>query len=74
MHHSFADDLQLQMSTSHCKITMLLHSMQSSINDTKAWAADNMLELNNNKMEYMFVNSKKQSVSNLGFTLNCHHL
>ena len=38
IHHSFADDLQIQMSAHHDKITELLHSMQSCISDVKAWA------------------------------------
>ena len=33
MHHSFADDLQLQMSAPHDKISRLLHPMQSCIGD-----------------------------------------
>ena len=92
-HHSFAHDLQLQMSAPHDKISELLHSMQSCISDVKAWATVNMLKLNDNKTELMLVTSKrtkhlhipstpitignaqitfKQSVKNLGFTLDCH--
>ena len=91
--HSFADDLQLQMSAPPDKMSELLHSMQSCISDVKAWANVNMLKLNDNKTELMLVNSKgtkhlhtlptsitignteiafKQSVKNLGFTLDCH--
>ena len=33
MHHSFADDVQLQISASPDEISELLHSMQSSISD-----------------------------------------
>ena len=93
MHHSFADDLQLQISASPDGISELLHSMQSCISDVKAWASANMLKLNDNKTELMLVTSKrtkhlhslptsitmgnaqftfKQSVKNLGFTLDCH--
>ena len=36
IHHSFADDLQLQMSAPNNKIPELLHSMQSCIGDVKA--------------------------------------
>ena len=92
IHHSFADDLQLQMSAPD-RISELLHSMQSCISDVKAWATANMLNLNDNKTELMLVTSKrtmhlhylptsitignaqipfKQSVKNLGFTLDCH--
>ena len=93
IHHSFADDLQLQMSAPPDRISELLHSMQSCISDVKAWATANMLQLNNNKTELMLVTSKrtkhlhklptsitfgnaqiplKQSVKNLGFTLDSH--
>ena len=92
IHHSFADDLQLQMSAPLDRISELLHSMQSCISDIKAWATVNMLKLNDSKTELMLVTSKrskhlhdlptsitignaqipfKQSVKNLGFTLDC---
>ena len=93
IHHSFADDLQLQMSVPPDRISELLHSMQSCISDVKAWATVNMLKLNDSKTYFMLVTSKrskhlhslptsitignaqipfKQSVKNLGFTLDCH--
>ena len=93
IHHSSADDLQLQMSFSPVEISELLHSLQSCISDVKAWTTANMLKLNDNKTELMLVTSKrtkhlhtlptsitignakipfKQSVKNLGFTLDCH--
>ena len=93
IHHSFADDLQIQMSAPPDRIYELLHSMQSCMIDVKAWATANMLKLNDNKTELMLVTSKrtkhlhslptsitignvqfpfKQSVKNLGFTLDCH--
>ena len=92
-HHSFADDLQLQMSAPPDRISELLHSIQSCISEVKAWATANMLKLNDSKTELMLVTSKrpkhlhnlptsitignahipfKQSVKNLGFTLDCH--
>ena len=49
IHHSFADDLQLQMSAPQDRISELLHSMQSCISDVKAWATVNMLRLNDSK-------------------------
>ena len=49
IHHSFADDLQLQMSAPPDRIYELLHSMQSCISDVKAWATANMPKLNDNK-------------------------
>ena len=59
IHHSFADDLQLQMSAPPDRISELLHSMQSCLSDVKAWATVNMLKLNDNKTEFMRVTSKK---------------
>ena len=59
IHHSFADDLQLQMSAPPDRISELLHSMQSCISDVKAWATANMLSLNDNKTEFMLVTSKR---------------
>ena len=59
IHHSFADDLQLQMSAPPDRISELLHSMQSCISDVKAWATANMLKLNDNKTELMLVTYKR---------------
>ena len=93
MHHSFAEDLQLQMSAPPDDVSELLHSMQSCIGDVKDWETANMLMLSDNNSELMLVTSKgtkyhhnlptsitignaqipfKQSVKNLGFTLDCH--
>ena len=57
--HSFADDLQLQMSAPPDKISKLLHSMQSCISYVKAWATANMLKLNGNKIELVLVTSNR---------------
>ena len=57
--HSFADDLQLQMSAPPDRTPELLHSMQSRIGDVNAWATANMLKLNDNKTELMLVTSKR---------------
>ena len=59
IHHSFADDLQLQMSAPPYRISELLHSMQSCIGDVKALATANMLKLNDSKTELMLVTSKR---------------
>ena len=59
IHHSFADDLQLQMYAPPDRISELLYSMQLSISDVKAWATANMLRLNDNKTELMLVTSKR---------------
>ena len=59
IHHSFAGDIQLQMSASPDRIPELLHSMQSCISDVKDWETSNMLKLNDNKTELMLVTSKR---------------
>ena len=59
IHHSFADDLQLQMSATPDRISELLHSVQSCMSDVKAWATANMLKLNDNKIELILVTSKR---------------
>ena len=59
IHHSFADDLQLQISAPPDRISELLHSMQSCISDVKAWSSANMPKLNDNKTELMLVTSKR---------------
>ena len=59
IHHSFADDLQLQMSARPDRIFELLHSMQSCISDVKARATASMLRLNDNKTELMLVTSRR---------------
>ena len=55
IHHSFADDLQLQMSAPPDRISELLHSMQSCIGDVKAWATVKMLTINDNRTELRLV-------------------
>ena len=57
--HSFADDLQSQMSAPPVEISELLHSMQSCMSDINAWATVNMLRLNDNKTELILVTSKR---------------
>ena len=57
IHHSFAEDLQLQMSAPPDRISELLHSMQSCISDVNVWASVDMLKLNDNKRELMRVTS-----------------
>ena len=61
-HHSFADDLQLQMSVlmSRCtpdKISELLSYMQSCLSDVNAWATAKMLNLNDIKTDLILVTS-----------------
>ena len=49
IHHSFADNLQLQMSAPPDGKSELLHSMKSCTCDVKSWATANMLKLIDNK-------------------------
>ena len=57
IHHSFADDLQLQMSAPPNRISVLLYSIQSCIGDVKARTSANVLNLNDIKTELMLVTS-----------------
>ena len=57
-HHSFADDLQLQMSAPPDDISELLHSIQPSMSDAKEWETSSMLKLNDNKTDLMLVTAK----------------
>ena len=59
LHHSFANDMQVQMSAPPDKISELLHSMLSCVCDVKAWSTANMLKLNDHKTEIMLVTSKR---------------
>ena len=59
IHHSFADDLQFQMSPPPDRISELLHSTQTCISDVKAWPTANMLKLNDNKIELTLVTTKR---------------
>ena len=65
IHHSFADDLQLQMSAPQDRISELLHSMQSCMSDVKAWATANMLILNENKTELMLTSKRTNHLHSL---------
>ena len=48
IHHSFADDLQLQMSAPPDRISEILHPMQSCICDVKVRVNANIHKLNDN--------------------------
>ena len=59
IHHSFADNLQLQMSAPPDRLSEPLHSMQSCVSHVKAWASANMLKLNDDKTELLLVTSNR---------------
>ena len=57
-HNSFADGMQVQMSTQPNKISEQLYSMQSCIGDVKTSSTAIMLTLSDNKTELMLFTSK----------------
>ena len=59
IHHSFADDLQLQMTAPPDGISVLIHYMQSCICDVNAWATANMPKFNDNKTDLILVTTKR---------------
>ena len=59
IHHSFADDLQLQLSAPPDRKSELLHSIQSCMGDVKPCSTANMLKVNDSKTELMLVTSKR---------------
>ena len=61
LHHSYADDLQLQKSAPPRYISDLLSAMQLCIGDIKSWMTTNMLKLNDEKTELMLVSSSRMS-------------
>ena len=67
MQHSFAADLQLQMSAPPDRISELLHSMQSCICDVNAWATANILRLNDNNTGCNISRCDRQAKLTLAF-------
>ena len=63
LHHSYADDSQLQMSSPPHQIPDLFLSMQICIHDIKSWMTLNKLKLNDDKTEAMIVSSGRKSRS-----------
>ena len=49
IHHSYSDDLQLQMSAPPDGISELLDYMQSYVSDVETWTTTNMPKFNDNK-------------------------
>ena len=81
IHHSFADDIQLQMSASPDKTSKLVNSVHSCICYIKAWATANMLRRKRTEHLHSLLtpitvgNAQilfRQSVMNFVFTLDCH--
>ena len=63
IHHSFADDLQLQMSAPPDEIYELLHSMQSCISDVKARQLRTCLSLMTTRQNSCLSPQKELSIS-----------
>ena len=53
LHHSYADNSQLQKSTEPSEVPQLLEAMLDCIADVRAWMTTNKLKLNNDKTEVM---------------------
>ena len=63
IHHSFADDLQLQMSAPPDRISELLHSIQSCISDVKAGQLRTCLNLMTSRQNACLSPLKDLSIS-----------
>jgi hypothetical protein len=63
LHHSYADDTQLQKSADPKGFDTLVNSMQECIRDVKSWMTFNKLRLNDEKTEVMVVSSPRISTS-----------
>ena len=63
IHHSFADDIQLQMSAPLDRISELPHAMQSCICDVKAWQLRTCLNLMKTRQNSCLSTLKGLSIS-----------
>ena len=63
LHHSYADDTQLQKSVTPSHVGDLIQSMQACIHDVKSWMTCNKLKLNDDKTEALIISSPRLSVS-----------
>ena len=63
LHHSFADDTQLQRSASPSQVDDLIQSMQECILDVRSWMTYNKLRLNDDKTETLLISSPRISSS-----------
>ena len=59
IHHSFADNMQIQMSAPPDRISEPHHSIQSCMSDANAWETANMPKYNDYKTELMLVTSNR---------------
>ena len=63
LHHSYADDTQLQNSATPDRLPNLIDSMRLCIDDIKDWMTDNKLKLNYDKTEVMIISSSRTSTA-----------
>ena len=63
LHHSYADDTQLQNSATPDRLPNLIDSMRLWIDDIKDWMTDNKLKLNDDKTEVMIISSSRMSTA-----------
>ena len=63
LHHSYADNSELQKSALPHQIPDLFLSMEKCIADIKSWTTPNKLKLNDNKTEAMIVSLGRNSRS-----------
>ena len=63
LHHSFADDTQLQKSAHPSQVDDLIQSMQECILDVRSWMTYNKLRLNDDKTETLLISSPRMSSS-----------
>ena len=62
LHHSYADDSQLQNSATPDRLPDLIDSMRLCI-DVKDWMTDNKLKLNDDKTEVVIISSSRMSTA-----------
>ena len=63
LHHSFADDIQLQKSAPPQQVDELIQSMQQCVHNVKSWMTDNKLKLNDDKTEALIISAPRISNS-----------
>lgn len=61
LHHSYADDTNLQKSSPPSEIPHLIQSVEECLKDVKTWMTVNKLKLNDDKTEVMLLCSTKMS-------------
>ena len=63
LHHTFADDTQLQKSAPPQQVDGLIQSMQQCVHDVKSWMTHNKLKLNDDKTEALIISAPRISNS-----------